>query len=495
MTTWNMAAEWTALAFALVILQFARRSVQIPTLRDRLFHYGLLLTITAVASNLLSTYLIYAYKVVPVFLNMAAATLYYLITPLIAVVYFYYAVALLYYDREFGRIHFLWFIGLIPYSIYLLMVLLNSVTGAIFTISREAGYMRGPHNYSMYLVFYVYSLTVVFLTFLQRKKAGGTVIRALMIFPILALAVIAIQALHKTLVLSGTAAVLSLLIVYFFLQSQRSIMDTLTGLLNRSTLLHLMQTSVKGGRPFVLMEISLNGFKSVNDHFGQEQGDLFLKQIAGELVKISGKSNVYRFMGDQFVVMLGGETRAALPGQLDAVLRRFRQPWQAGDVDYYFCANIGIVSCPEVSTDVNTLLAAMEDAVNRGASQGGSCGVCHYKKEMLSSLYRKEHIQDLMRESLKNGGDAFEVVYQPIWSISEKCFTQAEALLRMTGGDLGPLYPDEFIPIAEESGLIVDITYLVLDRVSAFLAALPPCPQGQPLLKCVSVNFSALEFF
>ena len=97
---------------------------------------------------------------------------------------------------------------------------------------------------------------------------------------------------------------------------------------------------------------------------------------------------------------------------------------------------------------------------------------------------------DVLKDALTQGG--FQVYYQPIWSVEKQCFTLAESLLRLPSTPLGPLYPSEFIPIAEETGLIVDITYYVLDTVCRFVHDL--LDSGITMLESVTVNFSGVQF-
>ena len=133
-------------------------------------------------------------------------------------------------------------------------------------------------------------------------------------------------------------------------------------------------------------------------------------------------------------------------------------------------------------------MSAIEYAVYQ-AKTGKYGEVLYCDRSMLGKLERRKQIIQILKDQLA-GGDV-EMYYQPIYCVDSGKFMYAESLMRMNNTPIGPVYPSEFIPIAEETGLIIELTYLILDKVCKYINRLRA--QGLPI-EAIHVNFSAIQF-
>lgn len=471
-----------------IIWVYSRKGSPLPTLKNRLFQICFLVTFCAMTSNVLSTEMLYRFEHIPLVLTWLVTTVYFATTPLMGIVYYFYAVAVLYEHRgNAGRV-MAW--SAPPALLYLVLVLLNPVTKALFDISPETGYARGPLIFSTYLVFYLYCVACIVLTLVKRKQADPAVLRILVIFPVVAVGVIVIQQMFPAYILSGSAATCALLLLYLYLQNKQISIDHLTGLPNRQEFLKLLDLKLQKRKdePFTVLVLSLKNFKLVNNNFGQQSGDLFLQQIGGYLQKAAAPAILYRYSGDEFAVLLESGKLERSRELVPALLDRLSRPWSIGEYRCVIPGVVGVVRYPDSASSREDLISSIEYAVMR-AKQDRTKNYSYCTPEMLEAVKCRNRIAELLKEELRRGG--FQVYYQPVLSIGEERFTMAESLLRMNDTPLGPIYPNEFIPVAEETGLIVEMTYLVLERVCAFLRRL--MDEGREV-EGISVNFSSIQF-
>lgn len=134
------------------------------------------------------------------------------------------------------------------------------------------------------------------------------------------------------------------------------------------------------------------------------------------------------------------------------------------------------------------IVNAVEYAVFR--AKAGECGeICYCDKEMLEGLERRRKVIMILKEKIADRN--FEMYYQPNYSVVDRGFHYAESLMRIPESPVGPIYPSELIPIAEETGLIIDITHIMLDKVCRLINRL--LERGIPI-QAIHVNFSAVQF-
>ena len=165
-----------------------------------------------------------------------------------------------------------------------------------------------------------------------------------------------------------------------------------------------------------------------------------------------------------------------------------QQPWISGENSCVIPAVIGVVGYPECANTAEDLISGIEYAVSM-AKAASDTNVYYCGHEMLASLRRRRKIVEILEENLKN--NSFSVYYQPIISTATGKYTVAESLLRIPDSPLGPLFPNEFIPVAEETGMIVEITYQILDKVCKFVNRLS---ENGIEFDGVHVNFSGQQF-
>ena len=226
----------------------------------------------------------------------------------------------------------------------------------------------------------------------------------------------------------------------------------------------------------------------MNDTYGPKQGDEFLKQISAYLNRLFKTNQVYRFSGDEFALLIGGDSDDVIDEKIDSFMDRMEKPWSYGGYSAVIGAVAGIVKYPDLSDNAQGILNAIEYAV-LWAKNGKEGKVCRCRQEMLDKAKRRIQIIGIIKDAVETEG--FEVYYQPMWSVKDKKFTMCESLLRLPNTPLGPIYPDEFIPLAEETGLIIPLTYQILEWVCRFIRSL--LEKGVNL-ESISVNFSAAQF-
>ena len=485
---WNIAAESISLVMLGIIWVYARKGSRLPSLKNRIFQWCVMVTFSAIFTNILSTIMIYNYAQIPMWMTWTVTMVYFVLTPLMGLAYFLYTLSVIYADS--GQIKKIAAVGVIPGAIYILMILSNPFSQWIFGLNMSDGYTRGPFISVTYLIFYAYCLASIVVTLVNHKRIDREIYRILAAFPVLAVAVIIVQQAYPNVILSGSAATCALLIIYLHLQNRQISMDYLTNVPNRQELLDMLGLMLKKvpKKKFVLAVASLRDFRQINNACGQQKGDELLKIICQFLKKIGRRENVYRFSGDEFALLFTHEDEAQIRQCMNDIQARMEQPWQVDE--YHFMLNmvIGVVQYSGEGESLERLVNSIEYAISQ-AKSGKYGQICYCDKEMLEKLERRRKVIQVLKEKLDD--ESFQMYYQPIYSVKSGRFFYAESLMRIPDSPIGPIYPSEFIPVAEETGLIVNITYIILDKVCKFINHL--MSKGI-YVGSIHVNFSALQF-
>ncbi|MCF2948528.1 EAL domain-containing protein [Paraglaciecola aquimarina] len=248
---------------------------------------------------------------------------------------------------------------------------------------------------------------------------------------------------------------------------QLAYLDTLTGLPNRNILedniTHAISNASRNHSIFAVMFIDLDQFKDINDTLGHTIGDKLLVKMANR-ISLAMRDNdlVVRFGGDEFVAIIDCfDSVETIDCVATRIIETIRKPVRLADSEILITASIGIACYPENGKDPTSLLKHADTALYQAKSAGKN-QFQPYDSLSASIQNRKLKIAKQLRNAIKN--NEFSLVYQPIVQLSSGRTVGSEALIRWTNAENETIGPDEFIPVAEHSGQIIEIGNWVLQK-------------------------------
>lgn len=230
--------------------------------------------------------------------------------------------------------------------------------------------------------------------------------------------------------------------------------DSLTGLANRFTLREALSEQRRGSRAGALLTLDLDQFKGINDSFGHSVGDDLLKAVAGRLHECVRPDDLTaRLGGDEFAIVLAETVQPTRAETLaKALIDAMRRPFQLRDRQLVVAASVGVVTWEaDAEVGVEELLLRADTALYH-AKSSGRARYTVYTPELGASARRRLLIEEGLRRAVER--DELRLHWQPKVDIGLNRIVGAEALLRWNHPELGALSPAEFIPVAEQSGLI-----------------------------------------
>lgn len=248
--------------------------------------------------------------------------------------------------------------------------------------------------------------------------------------------------------------------------------DSLTGLPNRLLSLERLAQMIKDAKrcnnKLAVLFLDLDDFKKVNDTLGHSVGDELLIQAAARLQNtIRSDDVVGRLGGDEFIILFNDiDDQEDVETAANKLLQQFYQPFQLESRELVSTISIGIALYPNDSLDAKELLRQADSAMYHSKEQGRNT-YTFFTDQMNNDMHRRLKVEEQLRNALKNS--ELTVYFQPFVDIRNRKIIGAEALLRWYNPELGHVTPDEFIPIAEQTGLILSIGKFVLE--TAFAAA------------------------
>lgn len=278
-------------------------------------------------------------------------------------------------------------------------------------------------------------------------------------------------------------------------QAQRRIsylarFDTLTGLPNRNQFLEALEEQIravgKTSGPLALLSIDLDRFKTVNDTLGHQVGDRLLCAVADRLRHLVWDLGLMaRLGGDEFCILIpDAPDMDALSSHLEDMIASLCEPHDLGDHRMLIGVSIGVAFAEKASVASDQLMKDSDTALYRAKSQNGSA-YCFFDPDMDLALQSRRNLEADLRSAIERS--EFHLLYQPQTDLATGALIGAEALIRWNHPERGLVPPDDFISIAEETGLIFPIGAWVLEQACRDAVSWP-----EPIK--VAVNLSAVQF-
>lgn len=472
--------EICAAVFMLLLIVVSSMKKSFGNFQSKIYRAYLVVTFVDLCLDVITCYTVTYYEIVPLWLNYLLNSVFLtlqFIIPTLFMVYVHFNVV------DVHSIHSNWKrLAFLPAVIGVANILLNVWTKNIFYFD-ENGYQHGSFHAYLYANAVIYMIITIAYMFYSRRYLKRKQLFLIVGIVVVAMLPTVIQFVFPNYMLSGVGSALSVFTIYMTNESMTEYVDQTTGALNREALIFYMKASREKRMPVQIFVIALDNFKLVNEAVGIEGGNQIMRTMVDNLQEYYSESAVFRFGGDNFVVVIEERTEGAK--ELDRIRKLISRKYNVDDEMIDLSACIGLVH--SIHHDEEDLFHAMEYAVFQ-AKQMGKGQFFEVDEKAVDDMSKKAAIEQALMSAIESG--RFEVHYQPIYDVYSRCFHSMEALARLRVEGYGYVSPEEFIKIAEQNGTIVQIGLLVLDEVCQFIRQYNLKQNG---IDFVEVNLSTVQ--
>lgn len=487
MNHWALIPEFVALMIIGVIMLFYYDKKQVNTARRKLFWVSLGISAVSIILNIICVYLIEYAKYVPVIVNIVANTLYFWISMAMCTVlafYLFQRILEYVYNKTCMKKAVM---GLSTVMIlYTGLAIWNLWSGVFFYFDEFGNYQQGIYNRVGYGGLLVEVIMLVVCYIRNRKSVSKETTRVLKTAIPIALFIAILQVtVLRFLYLNGTIIAIVNLIIFICFQSHPIETDSLTGLGNRKSFYDEIALRTDGRQMYQIIGVSLHNFGAVSRKLGYKKGDAILRQIAEYLSGFHKEGRVYRVSNVMFALVIPWKDNREQEKFAQEIKERFDCPWKVGEevceVEYHGASVLYQLQEWTAEQVIVYLEYTMAQAKNDDRKMIG------FDTNIEQRFQRREYLVETLKKAIKD--QRFQVYYQPVYHCKEKCFASAEALVRLKDYINENISPAEFIPLAEETRMIDEISWIVIEKVCALMGG-----DGVPGLKQVSINLSMQQF-
>ncbi|MBO6148253.1 MAG: EAL domain-containing protein [Lachnospiraceae bacterium] len=367
-----------------------------------------------------------------------------------------------------------------PVFLDYVLLLLNPLFRFVYYFDAKGIYRHGYLFPYFYAAAFGYMVASVFLLISRRKNIRKSKRYALIFIITATIISLAVQIAYPYILIEIFAQTMGFLGILLSIENQDEITNQISKAYNRYAFIGTAP-AVLGNKDCIFIVVKLQELSYYNTTIGVARTNEYLQQIASYLSARSHRLSCYDLGGGNFVLLGRGIGPERLSRLIDEIARRFRKPWSQDETGIQFPAMICGGGADRFSSMEELLLIV-------DMSFGGNETVIVDMGEIAEKHKRRILIESLIKDALRT--KSFQVYYQPIWERESGQFRSAEALIRLYTKDYGFISPEEFIPIAEKGGMIIEIGDFVFDEVCRFYKSHELNKLG---IEYVEVNLSTVQ--
>lgn len=375
---------------------------------------------------------------------------------------------------------------MVPWILDVLFIATSPFTGLIFYFDADKVYHHGV----AFIGLYIFAAFYVFLAFLrialEREDTTATQRFTVYFFAIACVIAMVFQALIPELMLVCFIESVSTTIAYLALVNPSIYIDKDMNTFNHDAFECVFQRYLTVKKSVRVIGLQVIGLKYLNDTIGLENKNRLLKELSQGLKLACGKYGIYRLSSSRLFIIIPDDEKIQ-NRLIERIHLVFEQPVRIDDVKISLSDRIATLRFPEDADTVDDVIQLLYENLN-SIIDAGPGTVVAVDKEKLSKKHREMQILQIMKTAIRRGD--FYVVYQPIYSFELGRFSTAEALIRLDNDILGEIKPEEFIPIAEKNGMILQIGEYVFETVCRFILHQKIWEKG---LEYIHINLSVIQ--
>ncbi len=376
------------------------------------------------------------------------------------------------------------FIGLTAFEV--LMLVTTPFTKLIIYFDENMQYKHGP-LFGIYFVIAVLILiyaSVIFVNY--RKKLSLMQGISIVTFEVLTMGATILQLLVNRAVVGNFVASLSLVMFLVVLQNPDDFTDKAADCYNYDAFFLSVEARLSKKKPFSIAAFRFDGLNYISGLYQVSDRGVISKALATRLKVEFQTDAIYHLGSCEFAIFTNERRRLTEEYLTERIQRIFARPVNIHGIEAVLTPKICLVRYPDFVTSPEDVRDAVEFSLKNSRKSEGSVFVA--SADAITAKKREMHILSTIKSSIVN--KSFEMYYQPIYNPAEKGFVCAEALIRMRDSELGFVSPEEFIPLAEANGMIIEISEIAFHQVCRFLKS----GQAQKMgVKYIEVNLSVLQ--
>ena len=354
-----------------------------------------------------------------------------------------------------------WFGAVLPSLLSLGFLATNMMHRGVFYFDESNVYCHGPLMAGMYANAGISLLIATYILMRYRKTLSKYKILAAIVCEILCVFPIVVQFFFPYLLIELFFQAIGLMGLVFSVENEDERTNPISGAYNRFAFMRDVDGSIHAKNRLSVLTVKIYNNSYYNSTFGVSFMNQTLRDMATWLRTLHKSAVCYDFYGGHFALVVNTPDREVAKELAEQIRERFDLEWSKEPVSIVLPAEISVLHVPEEVSTVDRIMlfvdAPTEEAGGRSQLMG-SDQIHYYQRSLL--------IEQKLSEALEN--NSLEVYYQPIWDRASRKVRSAEALVRLVDREIGVIMPEEFIPIAERNGSIMDVGAQVMEKVCAF---------------------------